>query len=96
MRRVWPYLHRHATCYVWTPLARRGLSPVSLRGSFFHYATHKEAIVLSLGHVQKARGLEPYSYLRYLFEHLPAATTDAQRKALLPQHLDPCSLIIPA
>ncbi|MYL82543.1 integrase arm-type DNA-binding domain-containing protein [Desulfovibrio aerotolerans] len=31
-----------------------------------------------------------------IFEHLPAATTDAQRKALLPQYLDPCSLIISA
>jgi len=44
----------------------------------------------------KANGLEPYRYLRHLFEHLPAATPYAQRKALLPQHLDPCSLIIPA
>ena len=44
----------------------------------------------------KANGLEPYHYLRHLFEHLPAATTDAQRKALLPQDIDPQSLIIPA
>ena len=44
----------------------------------------------------KANGLEPYRYLRHLFEHLPAATTNAQRKALLPQYIDPKSLIIPA
>lgn len=53
-------------------------------------------VLYSLIETAKANGLEPYRYLRYLFEHLPAATTDAQRKALLPQHLDPCSLIIPA
>ena len=54
------------------------------------------ATLYTLIETAKANGLEPYRYLRYLFEHLPAATTDAQRKALLPQHLDPCSLIIPA
>ena len=54
------------------------------------------ATLYSLIETAKANGLEPYRYLRRLFEHLPAATTDAQRKALLPQYLDPCSMSIPA
>ena len=54
------------------------------------------ALIYSLIETAKANGLEPYRYLRHLFEHLPAATTDAQRKALLPQDIDPQSLIIPA
>jgi len=58
--------------------------------------TDASATLYSLIETAKANGLEPYRYLRHLFEHLPAATTDAQRKALLPQHIDPQSLIIPA
>ncbi|KHK00066.1 Accessory secretory protein Asp1 [Desulfovibrio sp. TomC] len=54
------------------------------------------AAIYSLIETAKTNGLEPYRYLRQLFEHLPAATTDAQRKALLPQHIDPQSLTIPA
>jgi len=54
------------------------------------------ATLYSLIETAKANGLEPYRYLRHLFEHLPAAITDAQRKALLPQYIDPQSLIIPA
>lgn len=50
----------------------------------------------SLIETAKANDLEPYRYLRHLFEHLPTATSDAQRKALLPQYIDPKSLIIPA
>jgi len=54
------------------------------------------AAIYCLIETAKANGLEPYRYLRHLFEHLPAATSDAQRKALLPQHVDPQNLIIPA
>ncbi|MCP4137267.1 MAG: transposase domain-containing protein, partial [bacterium] len=32
----------------------------------------------------KANGLEPYKYLRYLFDHLPAANTKAELRTLLP------------
>lgn len=54
------------------------------------------AAIYSLIETAKANGLEPCRYLRRLFQHLPATTTDVQRKALLPQLIDPKSLIIPA
>lgn len=57
---------------------------------------HASATLYSVIETAKANGLEPYRYLRHLFEHLPTATTDAERKALLPQYRDPRSLIIPA
>jgi len=46
------------------------------------------ATIYSLIETAKANGLEPYAYLRVLFERLPAAATDEARKALLPRHLD--------
>jgi len=46
------------------------------------------AAIYSLIETAKANGIEPYAYLRVLFERLPAALTDEARKALLPQHLD--------
>ena len=35
----------------------------------------------------RANEVEPYAYLNYLFEHLPAATTVEQFEALLPWNL---------
>jgi len=46
------------------------------------------AAIYSLIETAKANGLEPYRYLRYLFERLPAAKTEADYKALLPQHVN--------
>jgi len=40
----------------------------------------------------KACGLEPYQYLRFVFEKIPYAKTDQDYKALLPQNLSPDSL----
>ncbi|NLJ27809.1 MAG: transposase domain-containing protein, partial [Deltaproteobacteria bacterium] len=37
----------------------------------------------------KACGLEPYQYLRYLFERLPFARSEEDHLALLPQMLTP-------
>jgi transposase len=37
----------------------------------------------------RANEVEPYAYLNYLFEHLPAASTVAQVEALLPWNLKP-------
>lgn len=50
------------------------------------------AAIYSLIETVKANGLEPYRYLRFLFEKLPTASTDAKRRALLPQHLGPALL----
>ncbi|MBU0544223.1 MAG: IS66 family transposase [Proteobacteria bacterium] len=46
------------------------------------------ALLYSLIETAKANGLEPYSYLRHIFEKLPAATTLDQYEALLPWNLD--------
>ncbi|WP_143814934.1 transposase domain-containing protein, partial [Magnetofaba australis] len=37
----------------------------------------------------KANGLEPFTYLRHLFEKIPAAQTVADFEALLPWSLNP-------
>jgi transposase len=46
-------------------------------------------IIFSLIETAKANGLKPYFYLRYLFENLPLAQTEADYKKLLPQSVDP-------
>lgn len=46
------------------------------------------AAIYSIIETAKANGLEPYWYLRTLFERLPTAGTREQIKALLPQYID--------
>ncbi len=46
------------------------------------------ATIYSLVETAKANGLEPYRYLRYMFERLPVAKTETDYKALLPQYVD--------
>ena len=52
------------------------------------------ATLYSLIETAKANGLEPYRYLRHLFENLPLAYTADEYKALMPQHIDPKSLVV--
>ena len=42
----------------------------------------------------KANGLEPYAYLRYIFEKLPLVKSERDLKDLLPQHIDPAAVAI--
>jgi len=51
------------------------------------------AIYFSLIETAKANGLEPYSYLRYIFNYLPLAKTTADYEKLLPQKIDQKKLI---
>jgi transposase len=46
------------------------------------------ATLYSLVETAKANGLEPYRYLRFLFERLPYATTPEDYRKLTPLHLD--------
>ena len=46
------------------------------------------AALYSLIETAKANRFEPYLYLRFLFAHLPTASTTDDYKALLPQYLD--------
>jgi transposase len=52
------------------------------------------AILYSLIETAKANALEPYMYLRHLFERLPFAYTAEEYKALMPQNIDPTILAI--
>lgn len=53
---------------------------------------HASARLYSLISTAKANGHEPYRYLRYILEKLPAAITVEDFEALLPFNLDPASL----
>jgi transposase len=46
------------------------------------------ALFYSLIETAKLNGLEPYAYLRYLFENLPLAKTQDDVKELMPQYVD--------
>jgi len=52
------------------------------------------ALIYSLIETAKVNGLEPYHYLRFLFEHLPTTPED-QLKTLLPMSLKPADLLLP-
>lgn len=49
---------------------------------------HAAAAFFSLIETAKANGLEPYAYLRCLFERLPLVKDQADYRALLPQYID--------
>ena len=46
------------------------------------------AAIYSLIETAKANGLEPYWYLKYLFQHLPEAMTAHDFEILMPQNID--------
>jgi transposase len=50
---------------------------------------HASAALYTVIENAKANGLEPYHYMRHLFEHLPLARSRADLMALLPQFIDP-------
>ena len=49
---------------------------------------HANAVMYSLVETARANGLEPYWYLRCLFERLPLAVTEDDFRALIPQNFD--------
>ncbi len=51
------------------------------------------ATIYSLIETAKANAIEPYRYLRYMFERLPLAESEADYKALLPQYVDRNSIL---
>ena len=50
------------------------------------------AAIYSIIETAKANGLDPYRYLRHLFQRLPHAKSEEDHKSLLPSHIDPQSL----
>ena len=53
------------------------------------------ADLYSLVESAKASGLEPYRYLRYLFEKVPFAENEEDYKALLPMQLSERDIALP-
>jgi transposase len=51
------------------------------------------ASLYSLIETAKACGLEPYRYLRFLFERIPYDSTEAEYQALLLQTVNPAQLV---
>jgi transposase len=52
------------------------------------------AAFFTLIETAKANGLDPYAYLRYIFENLPLAASEQDLKDLLPQHIDAAAIAI--
>ena len=52
------------------------------------------ATFFALIETAKANGLEPYAYLRHIFEKLPMAQSEQDLKNLLPQNIDPDSISV--
>jgi len=52
------------------------------------------ATFFTLIETAKANGLEPYAYLRHIFEKLPLAKTEQDLRDLLPQNIDPGSFLV--
>ena len=50
------------------------------------------AIIYSLVETAKANGIEPYTWLRHVLEHLPAAQTADEMEKLLPWNLHAATL----
>ena len=53
------------------------------------------ATFFSLIETAKANKLEPYAYLRFIFEKLPLIETNEEFRSLLPQNLDPEKIALP-
>ena len=67
---------------------QRGQFPLPTRLAGHPRGAGASATIYSLIETAKANGLEPYRYLRYLFERLPMAVTEENYRALLPQYVD--------
>ncbi len=88
----WPKLLRYLDAWYLTPdnnVAENVLRPYVLGRKGWLFAdtprgAHASAALYSLVESARANGLEPYHYLRYLFEHLPETTEEDGLMELLP------------
>jgi transposase len=96
-RTHWPKLIRYIEDGHITPdnnAAENAIRPFVVGRKNWLFAGHPNganagATLFSLIETAKSCGLEPYAYLRYLFERLPFAQTPEDYEALLPQRLTP-------
>jgi len=99
----WPRLVRYLDIGYATPdnnLAENAIRPFVIGRKNWLFAGTPEgaeasATIYSLIQTAKANGLDSYSYLRYLFENLPYATSEQDYRNLLPQQLGADKLVLP-
>ena len=92
----WERLERYTLDGLLRPdnnLAENAIRPFVVGRKNWLFAGHPRgagasATIYSLIETAKANDLEPYRYLRYLFERLPMAVTEENYRALLPQYVD--------
>jgi hypothetical protein len=82
-------------------LVENAIRPFALGRKNWLFAGHPNgakagALFFSLIETAKLNNLEPYAYLRYLFEQLPLAQSDEDLKSLMPQHIDPALIPSPS
>jgi len=75
-------------------LAENAIRPFVLGRKNWLFSGHPNgakasAAIFSLIETAKANKLKPYFYLRYLFDQLPFAKTEADYRSLLPQYVEP-------
>lgn len=78
-------------------LIENTIRPIALGRKNWLFAGHPNgaragALFFSLIETAKLNGLEPYAYLRYLFEQLPLAQGEEDLRQLMPQQIDPAQL----
>ena len=98
--RQWPKLIRHLqhpqipvdNNYVERQIKHYATGRRSWLFSYDAVGAQASANLYSLVMTARANEVEPYAYLNYLFEHLPAASTVEQIEALLPWNVTPAQL----
>jgi len=98
----WDRLIRYIDSGLLTPdnnLAENAIRPFVVGRKNWLFSVNPEgaqasATLYSLIETAKANGLEPYHYLRHLFERLPLAYTVEDYKALMPRHIAPANLVV--
>lgn len=91
----WKKLTKYLDHYLLTPdnnLTENAIRPFVMGRKNWLFSNtprgaHSSAILYSLIESAKANGLEPYKYLRYLFEKLPLAESKDDFRALLPDQV---------
>ena len=99
----WPRLVAYLDVGYATPdnnLAENAIRPFVVGRKNWMFAGTPEgaaasAAIYSLIETAKANGLDPYKYLRYLFENLPFAESEEDYRKLLPQQLSTDKLVLP-
>ena len=82
-------------------LVENAIRPIALGRKNWLFAGHPNgaragALFFSLIETAKRSCLEPYAYLRYLFENLPLAKDNDDLRRLMPQHIDPALITAPS